>query len=62
MMTLNNATTYDLYNEIELEIMDWIENEDDERTAQDLIDWAATKGVLVTREDIQRISYDLDEM
>jgi hypothetical protein len=62
MMTLNNATTYDLYNEIELEIMDWIENEDDERTAQDLIDWAATKGVLITREDIQRISYDLDEM
>lgn len=62
MMTLNNATTYDLYNEIELEIMDWIENEDDERTAQDLIDWAATKGVLVTREDIERISYDLDEM
>lgn len=62
MTTLNNATTYELYNEIELEIMDWIENEDDERTAQDLIDWAATKGVLVTREDIQRIAYDLDEM
>ena len=62
MTTLNNATTYELYNEIELEIMDWIENEDDERTAQDLIDWAATKGVIVTREDIQRIAYDLDEM
>lgn len=61
MTTLNNAT-YELYNEIELEIMDWIENENDERTGQDLIDWAATKGVLVTKEDIQRISYDLDEM
>ena len=60
MITMRQ-TDFDTYNAIEIYIEEMLMDEALDRTADDCIAYAASLGVILTDDDIQSISWELDE-